>query len=617
VAGNLTNGTYCNNVTILGVPPNGNNVSDFDTSCVGIFAPAVNVIKTSAPSSVSSGGNVTNTINVTNTGSVPLTISVIDILPPNLTYLGAIPSESSFVPPVLTWSGIASISPGSSFVIVYNVTSTVAGTYANNVSVTGVPPNGNNVSDNDSSTFTITPGGGDDDDDDEPGWDYSFSSSCNGNTITVTDNGDNPIEDVGIFISGDTSGLYSTNSAGQVTFSGCGLDIAIYVSPGSPYEPGSDSFDETTIACSQCVLCDEDSDCESGECNEGTGQCIEPPQCECGQIVNNQCVAYQCCADSDCPGGQVCESNTCVPKYECDPNGPGPEDDNDDCSGSEYCEIAANETGGFCKPVPGICGQVVNHVFIPFNCGDETGCPVCPSGYSCYSHNCLPLGITCPESGSVGSSVVCHATRNETPCSFCQLSVLAPDGSVISATSDANGDYVLALSTEGPYNVTLIGNGKPVKTLTVKALLVPGVALPLPSEGFPFPLWILLILLLIPILYYLLSRITVFGGPEAMGASTVALSPPLLESLKLNVGDNVILKLGKFTCSAKIVEYPLSLLDPESNAKIGGKVVVAGSSVLAALNLNLNSHRATKGKGFEDFSKVFGLKITKQAGKKK
>jgi uncharacterized repeat protein (TIGR01451 family) len=509
VAGNVTNGTYCNDANITGVPPNGDNVTDNDTACVGIFAPAINLVKSASPTSASVNGTVTYTLNITNTGSVNLTVTVVDVLPANVTFLGSSPPETSSSPPVITWENITVLSPGTSFLITYNVSANATGTFVNNATATGTPPNGNNVSDGDTATFTVTAGGGggDGDGDGDKNMVLSYSFVCPGNKVVFnsTKTNDDPLSAVSVKV------LYEDfpyNLVGTVVSGADGLS-EIVLSYNGTYKaiatkPGYNNevvfFEFTTcppVGCQSDLECPSTMQCVDGDC--------EPVECQCGVVQNHSCIAYQCCADSDCPAGQQCVGNNCVPKYECDLNGPGPEDDSDDCPDDEYCDVPENATGGVCRPVEG-CGLVQDHMLAEvWECGGP-GCPACPQDYTCVDYQCVIYDLTGPEIAFVGDNVTLNGTENGLPCAYCEIEVTLPDGRNIRGMTDGSGGFVLPISMEGTYYAKLLKGG-PESQIAVKAVLRgPPLEPERPILTAEVCISLLLLLLLLAILYILWKR---------------------------------------------------------------------------------------------------------------
>jgi uncharacterized repeat protein (TIGR01451 family) len=495
---NTTNGTYTNNITVTGVPPNGNNVSDSDSATVSTYTAAINVVKTGFPGTVVVGANEQFSVNITNTGQVNLTVTVVDLLPANVNFVSSPDAPTSNASGTVTWSGLVTLSPGSSYVLLYNVTPNQTGNYTNNVTGIGVPPNGANVSDSDSAFF-IAIADGDNDDEDENELSISVSSDCNSNVVTVTGSG--PVSGATVKVDGDVIG--TTNSSGQVSFTGCGNEVTVRASK-SGY---SDAVEDVQLDSCSCLPpeCEVDADCEANEMCTSELQCEEVP-CECGSIQNHQCVSYQCCSDSDCPSGEQCEGNQCVPEFDCDLNGPGPEDDNDDCSATEYCDVLPGQSGGTCKDVTGLCGYVSNHAWVQYECGPEAGCTACPVDHICSNRKCVLRDVNCPSTGIVGDEVTCTATEEGEPCSGCPYKVVSPSGSSTTGTTDENGNFQLPLGLEGTYMVSLLLGGNTSKIVQVKALLSPESVFPekptITTDYLPCLVILLVVLLILGVLWW-------------------------------------------------------------------------------------------------------------------
>ena len=164
--GNVANGTYYNNISVTGVPPNGDNVSDTTSSPVGVHAPAISVVKSASAASATTGQAITFTVNVTNTGDsingtlLNLTVSITDRLPSGVAFLSASVNATNTSGNVISWANITTLAPGDSYVLRYSVTSNTVGSYTNLVNVTGVPSISYSVSDTDSVPFSFTSSGG-------------------------------------------------------------------------------------------------------------------------------------------------------------------------------------------------------------------------------------------------------------------------------------------------------------------------------------------------------------------------------------------------------------------------------------------------------------------------
>ncbi|MEW6036569.1 MAG: hypothetical protein AB1529_08210, partial [Candidatus Micrarchaeota archaeon] len=283
-----------------------------------------------------------------------------------------------------------------------------------------------------------------------------LSSDCSANILTVTSGG-TPLVGAAVEIDGDAAG--TTNSSGQLSFDGCGRDVTIRVSK-SGYSDAVETF--SLVGCGLCVECSADTDCPSAE-SCVSQQCVPVP-CACGVVSDHMCVSYECCADADCPAGEECSGNSCqpvLPAEQCTADS--------DCPEQQYCDMAS----GSCRDVPaGACGEVRNHAFVPYGyeCGTEPGCPGCPEGAQCVSHECVQADVSCPTAGKVGDEQACEATENGQACANCDFEVTDPSGKKSSGRTDNEGNFNLPLTLEGTYRVALLRDGQVIKTIEVKAL---------------------------------------------------------------------------------------------------------------------------------------------------
>ena len=133
---------FTNVITVTGTSPVGSKVSDYDPSSVDVINPRIDVRKNAEGADsqqVVSGGTVTWTIRVENTGDVTLTnVVVTDPLAPDC------------IKPISDLAAGAGTSFSCSLV---NVT----GDFTNIITVTGKPPVGPDVSDNDPSSVEVLP----------------------------------------------------------------------------------------------------------------------------------------------------------------------------------------------------------------------------------------------------------------------------------------------------------------------------------------------------------------------------------------------------------------------------------------------------------------------------
>ncbi|MBU0532560.1 hypothetical protein KKB44_03635, partial [Candidatus Micrarchaeota archaeon] len=314
----------------------------------------------------------------------------------------------------------------------------------------------------------------------------SFDSTCDGNTLTVTYNG-NPVPGASVNVYNpnnmQTIALGTTNASGEFEFDACSLTVQIHISRNG-YD--SETITETLITCceEECTL---NEDCpDNQECDDG--MCTDIP-CTCGQIQNHQCIEYECCFDNDCAEGQ-CINNTCL-ELGCQSD--------EDCQDSEYCD------SGECIPVTGECGYPENHAWVSYECGDDPNCPVCPDQEFCKDHICIEGGLTGPGTGFVGDNATFNGTENGGSCVFCDVEITDPTGKKYSAKTGSDGSLTLPLTTKGNYTITLLApNGLPAATLIIEALpKAPGEDISKPTEVSPTEtlLWLLIIVLALIILF--------------------------------------------------------------------------------------------------------------------
>jgi hypothetical protein len=297
---------------------------------------------------------------------------------------------------------------------------------------------------------------------DDPDLEVELTSTCEGNVVTVTSEGD-PVNnaDVTVFGGGPPMFSGSTGSDGETdSFEGCDGEVKIVASK-SGYDSATEFVD--LIDCAQCEEpeCTTDDDCPDDEmCVDE--ECVPVP-CECGEVVNHQCDEYDCCSDADCPEGQTCVDHSCQ-EEEGEP-APGCTSD-DQCLDTEYCNIPVDATSGNCEPVSGDCGYAAAHVWVDYECGDEPGCDACPPGYVCEDHECVESELEGPDTGIVGDDAEFTATRGDDVCANCPIKYTDPTGQTGTGQTDENGNFVLPLTMEGTYKIALEGG----EELTLESL---------------------------------------------------------------------------------------------------------------------------------------------------
>ena len=190
--------------------------------------------------------------------------------------------------------------------------------------------------------------------------------TISGAHVTVVDITDPTDPTPPTIFSGDTDGN------GQISFRGCGKRVRIYVTKAG-YTPEQKDFD--LIDCGQC--------CGDGVCDAELGENEQTCPEDCGEPA----------AEPEENG----EEEEGAPEGEEGEGGP-PEGEgmrctvNEDCEGTEYCDIPSTETVyGTCEPVAGVCGYAEDHAWVGYECGPETGCPACGTGYTCEDHECVAV----------------------------------------------------------------------------------------------------------------------------------------------------------------------------------------------------------------------------------
>jgi hypothetical protein len=274
--------------------------------------------------------------------------------------------------------------------------------------------------------------------------DPSLSVTVDDGTVTVTSGGE-PVEDARIYIDGSYAG--KTDEDGQLELTDCGDSVEV--------EARKTGYDKATTSAQlppcQELECEYDSDCAYNEvCS--SNECVSI-DCDCGTVQNHECVDYECCSNSQCSTGYSCVSHVCEENEQ-------PECTTDaDCALTEYC------SNGDCVDVTGSCGYAANHQWIPYECGTEANCPVCPNGL-CISHECVSGAVDC-EDGTVGSTTDCSATEGNDPCPNCDYTITTPDGQVLTGKTDDNGDFGLPLTLVGTYKISLIKGGAELSSTEV------------------------------------------------------------------------------------------------------------------------------------------------------
>ncbi|KYC45133.1 MAG: NPCBM-associated, NEW3 domain of alpha-galactosidase [Candidatus Methanofastidiosum methylothiophilum] len=158
-------GTFTNQATVIGTSRIG-DVTDSDTSNVGVKGPAINITKSVEPPWGKNGFNNEYTLVITNTGEVILDpVAVTDTLPVGLTYanLASIAPDNVLVnangTTTITWNNIGPLLVGESKTIKFSAKfNGLENKSINYVITNGTPPNGDPVSDDDQVEILKHPG---------------------------------------------------------------------------------------------------------------------------------------------------------------------------------------------------------------------------------------------------------------------------------------------------------------------------------------------------------------------------------------------------------------------------------------------------------------------------
>ena len=155
-----------NNVTITGIDPRGDTVSDTESCTVNIeLQLGIDVNKTADPTAARAGTDVTFTLNVTNTGDCTLNpVRVEDTLPAGMSYVASKPEANETVG-TLTWNDVTNgtgLAPGAStsITLVAHIDSGASGTLTDTVNVKGTSSSGENATDSATADVQVLSNGG-------------------------------------------------------------------------------------------------------------------------------------------------------------------------------------------------------------------------------------------------------------------------------------------------------------------------------------------------------------------------------------------------------------------------------------------------------------------------
>jgi uncharacterized repeat protein (TIGR01451 family) len=439
----VANGTYNNTVTVIGTPPNGNNVTDSDVASVGIFAPAINLVKTLDHADPFSD-EFNYTLNISNTGSVNITVTVVDELPFNLNFGTADIAPTTISGRTITWVNITNLTPGSSFAFNYTALANASGSYANNATATGVPPNGANVSDNDSAFGTVIP---------VPAGpsitgslDLSYSIICPSSVeATVTSSG-SPVSSASVDLIQTVpyAGLISThftNSSGKTAFTLPGYatyELDASKSGYTPATPVTFTYGNTTCPVEPVA-----------------GNVTPPPPPPPG--------AGPTCGDGNIDSGEQCDGSNL---------------------GGATCQSQGFDSGALS------CNSLCKY--------DVSQCM--------KRELCNLTTVERDLVGNIHAVNATHP--DGTPCKFVDIILISPDGTNATYKTDENGQIKFLLDFEGSYIARLAATTTEVNVLAIlppREDLVKRAVLFL-DENRPCCLILLLIAILVALYYYYRRR---------------------------------------------------------------------------------------------------------------
>lgn len=205
-------------------------------------------------------------------------------------------------------------------------------------------------------------------------------------------------------------------------------------------------YDMCTSGCHSDVECSDTQYCQTS-----SGIC-KPVGCPCGQIYDQSCHPYACCANADCQTGYACIDHICKQQTLAGCKS------NSDCNDTEYC------TEGTCMPVQvGACGGIQNHAWLPYECCNSTDCSF---GYTCSDHTCVTYRIVTEPTGDIGT----QHELSVIPEGSYTLRVVMPNGESRTIETDGRGHATFLLDISGAYSVSLIKDEKTAANVTVNAV---------------------------------------------------------------------------------------------------------------------------------------------------
>lgn len=251
-------------------------------------------------------------------------------------------------------------------------------------------------------------------------------------------------------------------TAAVVSLAACGepeYPSEIPCSEADTCPPGQvcDPFDHVCRYTPIPVECRQDSECASGDCDEGTGTCVDacrPETCAAGPCERTRCEGDTCVVEPLCEDGETCCGGACVAAG-CDDGNPctadscgeqgcehtpasgGACDDGVHCNGADTCMDGActGHAGDPCTS-PAVCEEGMDACV---GCLDDSDCPAAEVG---EWSECDFSGV-CVASGTATRSVTSYT---------CQNSVCVSQTATESQACERNTDGVACGTIEyGPW----------------------------------------------------------------------------------------------------------------------------------------------------------------------
>jgi hypothetical protein len=141
--------------------------------------------------------------------------------------------------------------------------------------------------------------------------DLSETFDCiNGRLVITASHAGDMIKDLELLLV-ETGERENTDSDGQAEFTITeDGEYTIESDATDEYHPETFELNLELCKTEEPLGCVEDNECTEYEtCLEN--ECVAI-QCECGFIMNRDCIDFECCEDSDCIDDEVCSSNVCI-----------------------------------------------------------------------------------------------------------------------------------------------------------------------------------------------------------------------------------------------------------------------------------------------------------------